>query len=222
MRRQMRFYTGILILVLFACSCRKSATPENTKDYSSMIRNRNWWGTITYTGESLKYFSVHFNDDSTLIWDEDRGTFTGHWTLIDRQLIVKFDSSGYRFTANIENEKFSYLASSSPKFQVNSGQLIKDLNLSIENTTWIGPGYVPEILYVMQFSPEASYKLDDDKYGNTRELGHYIILPSGGGLKMQFQTYTGHPYNLSILIFTSGTEMVGSVEGYKYFTLTKQ
>ena len=85
--------TGVLF------SCKKSSTPVSTpKDYAASIKDKTWWGVMTYTGQALQYYSVHFYADNSLFWSQIDGDYLGQWTINNKQLAITFTIS------NVQNE----------------------------------------------------------------------------------------------------------------------
>ena len=78
------FSAGILV------GCKKENGPA-AKDYAASIKEKTWWGVVTYTGKEAEYYSVHFNSDNTLMWSQFAGDYSGHWATSGNALTITLD-----------------------------------------------------------------------------------------------------------------------------------
>jgi hypothetical protein len=124
--------TGILI------SCKKDNTAK-PKDYSASVKDKTWWGQMTYSGKTAEYYSVHFKADGTLLWSQFSGEYEGRWVVKDKQLVMNFNVSGAEVKADIsDDEKLVNITDNTGAYNVNGGQIISTPNLSLSNTRWKG------------------------------------------------------------------------------------
>jgi hypothetical protein len=137
---KMYLNTAIALLVtVFFISCKKDNGTSAPKDYAASLKDKTWSGQLKYTNKPVEYYSVHFNADNTLIWSQFSGDYTGHWTTDGKQLTMTFDASSANIKANItDDDKLTNIIASSNLYIINSGELIANPNMVLDNTVWIG------------------------------------------------------------------------------------
>ncbi len=116
-----------VVLILSFTGCKKNSTPS-PKDYSASIKDKNWWGVVTYTGETSQYYSVHFNADNTLVWSQLSGDDPGQWTLQGKTLTIHFSGSKEKDKDEIkvdisDDDKFLAISDNTLKYEINMGNL---------------------------------------------------------------------------------------------------
>src|SRR4051812_24254876 len=100
MKNNTSMFLVLLLTALVLISCKKD---NKTEDLTASFAEKTWSGAMTYTGQDAEYYSVHFNNDNTLLWSEFSGDYTGIWKLTDRQLRMIFDVSHVEVDANVFN-----------------------------------------------------------------------------------------------------------------------
>src|SRR5450631_3524047 len=108
MNKQFSFHIAILLVIFLSGGCKKSTSQDNhatpNKDYSDSLINKTWWGTFAYKNQGDQYYSMHFNADKTLDWDQLLGFFKGFWTLDSNRLIITFEGNDTKITAIIGDD----------------------------------------------------------------------------------------------------------------------
>src|SRR6266542_4422176 len=108
--------TILLTLTMVMDSCIKSDTP---KDYAVSIKDKTWWGTITYTGKTTEYYSVHFDADSSLLWSQLSGDYAGKWRIANRQLTMTFTGINDVIKADItDDDKLENISDNASYYEV--------------------------------------------------------------------------------------------------------
>jgi len=221
MKRQYGIVVTIILLIILTGGCKKSSTPENNttpKDYSALVINKTWWGAFAYRDQTEEYYSMHFNQDKTLDWDQLLGPFKGFWTLDGNRLTLTFEGNDTKITADIgDDKKLSHISDNTNFSEIESGQLIENPNLSLENSVWTGmqTGQTP-----------TSIKLEFDNqhyvlpFFSGAELDPYPYSRSSSGAVIR----SAYPPGSSIfLIIISESEMYGGFGSYLYpVHVTKQ
>lgn len=119
-----------------ACNKSDNAVPNVN---ASSIKDKTWSGSLTYSGKTTEYYSVRFNGDNTLLWAELSGDYTGHWTISGKKITMNFDSRAEKISADIsENNELLNITNNSGTYEVYSGALVANSNLSLDNTIWKG------------------------------------------------------------------------------------
>jgi hypothetical protein len=138
------------LLVLF--SCKKSTTPT-PKDYTSSIKNKTWWGMVTNNGRA-EYYSVHFNADNSFKWNQLAGEYDGKWTVSGKQLSLTFPALSIEIKADIgDNDRLMNFTDNNPNSIMNSGELVENPNIPLDNTLWngsmvqVGASYTLQIIF---------------------------------------------------------------------------
>jgi hypothetical protein len=190
----------LLVILLPAASivgCKKSSTSDTNVSTQS-IKDKTWWGAITYTGKTTEYYSVHFNADHTLTWSQLSGDYMGQWAVNGQKLTMTITSNGVQITANISGDnKLMNIEDNTGSYTINSGELIANPNLPLDNTVWKGfyiSGATPLSLQ-LKFSPgyaiTANYgTLPDHKATYTRSSSGAVIRYGTGGMYPFFAVIT--------------------------------
>jgi hypothetical protein len=156
----------VLMVTAILFSCKKDG---NHKNYKASVKDKTWSGEITYTNKTTEYYSVHFNADNTLEWVQLSGDYTGHWSINDRELTLSFDANTVQIKANIsDDDKLVNITDNTGAYEINSGHLIANPAMSLDNTLWKGsrantPNGIIET-YQIRFLPDNKIEI---KVGNT-------------------------------------------------------
>jgi hypothetical protein len=138
----MKKYIGILlvslIIIFFLASCKKDNT-TTAKDYGALVKAKIWTGEFTYTGQPTGYYSVQFNADSTSIWSELGGPYTGgKWSLSGKQLTIIQNSTLQSKGDISDDNKLINITNSNAFMTLNSGQLNTYGDMILDGQTWRG------------------------------------------------------------------------------------
>jgi hypothetical protein len=211
MKKHLEIITALLFFAGILFSCKKVNTP---KDYTASIKDKTWWGVMTYTSQVFQYYSVHFNADNTLKWSQLSGDYDGQWIINGKQLTITFSVSGVEIKADIsDDDKLMNIADNTTSYIINSGELIANPNLPLDNTVWKGSisdnsGGTSSALQ-MSFMPGLKIGL---KVGNGM-YGPYSYTRSPSDAIIRFQAGVGYPY---FGVVTSGGEMKGSYYSFNH------
>jgi hypothetical protein len=138
MKKQVSISLFLLLSAGVLISCKKE-NKDKPKDYSASVKDKTWWGQMTYTGKTAEYYSVYFKGDGTLLWSQFSGDYEGRWVVKGRQLVMNFNVSGAEVKADIsDDEKLMNITDNTGAYNVNGGQIISTPNLSLSNTRWKG------------------------------------------------------------------------------------
>lgn len=199
--------TTLLIAIFIACT-KDDNTSKNLpiKDYTAFIKNKTWWGTVTNDGETAQYYTVYFNPDGSLVWSQLSGDYAGKWAVDKNKLTINFSSTTAIVTAEISDDnKLINIITSTPN-KVNSGELVVNPNISLENTVWNGTRiYIltdPPKPLQFTFMPNSkvSIKVNNILYG--AGIYDYTRSSSGGNFRIPGTNHFG--------VIVSGSEMKGS------------
>jgi hypothetical protein len=194
-------FASLIVVIVAGCKKADTAAP---KDYTQSIKDKTWWGQFTYTGKPVEYYSVHFNPDGSLLWSQLSDNYKGHWVLKDRQLTMSFDGNSEEIKADISDEdKLTNITDNTSASEINSGQIISNPNIVLENTVWKGTvrqSSGPTFSMQLSFLP-----------------GTKVVLGFAGG-SYPANTYTRSGALIRMLvsgnnifcILTSSTEIAGS------------
>ncbi|MEO5564187.1 MAG: hypothetical protein ABIR18_12150 [Chitinophagaceae bacterium] len=166
--------TGIMV------SCIKDPNPDRI-DYTASIKDKTWWGMVTYTGKTPEYYSVHFNADNSLLWSQLSGDYPGQWIINDKQIIMNFPGIASIVKAEISDGKLMNFSDDNNSFTINTGQLVPNPTIPLGNTVWsMILGGLPG--YEMIFTPGSKVEIRQ----GSLVFGPYSYkrLPSGAGIKV--------------------------------------
>jgi hypothetical protein len=215
MKKYLSIIPATLLLTAILFSCKKSsssAPPPASKDYAESIKNKTWSGALTYTGQTTEYYSVHFNADKTLLWSQMSGDYAGHWAVNDKTLTMTFDANTAQIKAMVtEDNKFSDISDNTGYYEINSGELIVNPDLPIDNTIWKGALVPPGNSYSLQLNFMPGLKIEA-KGLNTQTV---VYARSSSGAVIR--AYKAGLVLLYFGIITSAGEMKGSYDGNTYY-----
>jgi hypothetical protein len=201
-----------LILTVFLYSCKKDNTP---KDYSVFIKEKTWSGMFTYTGKKPEYYSIHFHANNNLTWSELLGDYPGQWLINGKQLVMTFPGISAEIKADISDDnKLLNFVDNTGNFEVQTGELVVNPNLPLENTVWTGTirNAVP---FQIRLLPASKIEL---KVEYTTD-GPYPYLRSVSGAVIRSIIGSFHFFG----VVTSANEMKGSHYSYNNtWQVTKQ
>lgn len=208
----MKKYTNIILVTVFlmdfisACKKNNIASPG---DNNSSVKEKTWWGVFTSTGKDAEYYSVHFNADNTLLWSQFSGDYTGQWAISGKGLIMVLDESKAEIKAVIGDDgKLLNITDNTGNFEINTGQLIANANMPLDNTEWKGK-MVTGLPYIVELSFRPPLKADI-QLGNSYTNNTYTRSASGAVIRAYIKPVGSGPATLFFGIIISGTEMTGS------------
>jgi hypothetical protein len=201
---------SIFLSIVLMSGCKKDDAP---KDYAEAISNKTWSGSITYTGDSIQYYTVYFNPDKSLLWSQYSGDYPGNWVLSGKQVSMSFVGNNAIIKADItDDDKFSNITvENTNAYKVNSGALVASPAMGLESTTWDGTGFsgFSQYPYQMNFLPGGIVRL---KLNNTL-YPSYPYTRSASGAAIRFNTFLG-PKVFAVIM--SDNEIKGCMGGSVY------
>ena len=128
----------ILITLIFSAvifsNCKKEKV--QSKDYTASVNDKTWWGTFHNAGEAIQYYSVHFNADHSVVWNQISGDYPGNWTVEGNKVTLDFPTLNVKVEAEIgDNNKWQNISTNTPN-KVNTGELIENPDIQLDNTIW--------------------------------------------------------------------------------------
>jgi hypothetical protein len=203
----MKKYTGRAIFALIITAILFSCKKSSTKDIAQSIKDKTWWGQLTYTGKPAEYYSVQFNADNSLVWSQLTGDYAGHWVLEGKTLTITFTGNTVQIKADIsDDDKLLNITDNTTASEINSGQLIIDPNISLDNTTWKGSleqGPNPSVNIQLKFIPGSKVEFNAINLAVT-----YNYTRTSSGAVIRFSTFLGPIFG----IITTSSEMKGIEE----------
>jgi hypothetical protein len=210
----MKKYTAIIILVsLFSISVITSCK-KDSKDYSASVKDKTWWGTMSYAGSKMAYYTIHFNASGSLVWSEQLGDYQGNWVLDGKHLTISLTSIVREIKADLskDDKLVNIVMVSGNNYTVVSGDLIPNpLLSSLDNTVWngsysTGTGIGMTTTMQITFMPGNSLQM---KIGGTL-LGARIYTRSGSGVAIR----TAYGFFGMVI---SSTQIKGTDGGFYYY-----
>ena len=202
-----KYINPILVTLLLAgtaCSCKKSNSAA-PKDYTASIKDKTWWGTLTYTGKTTEYYSVVFKADNSLLWSQMSGDTPGQWVLDGKALTITFTGSSVQIKANIaDDDKLTGIGDNTANSEINSGQLIATPNVYLDNTTWKGSITATSQPFQMSFTSPLKV---ETKY-EAAPFGPYIYSRSMSAAAIRFFSAAAGGTIFGVII--SNNEMRGN------------
>jgi hypothetical protein len=206
-----------LMLVLVFASCKKEKEPDASLGNTANISGKTFWGTFTNAGETSQYYSVHFNEDKTLLWNQFSGDYPGTWAVSNNKLTMTFTSPAVIVNADILDGIKLLNITTNTANKVNSGELTDTPDMSVENTKWAGVIAAAVGPFETTFLSGLGLKV---RIGTTTYLGSgYFRSPSGGAIRFLLPTTT----TTMFCVIASHDKMYGTYGTYKYtWQTTKQ
>ena len=212
-----------LIIISILISCKKNDTSDVLKDCGASIKDKTWWGQLTYNGQTAEYYAVHFNADSTLIWSQLSGNYPGVWAINGKQLKMTFPALGSEIKGDIsDNDTLMNITDNNASVTINSGKLIADPYVFLDNTVWKGAYRdVEGISQPMQITFKPNYKVEIKYTEGPIHQYLYTRTESGRGGVVRVDVNNGLFFIFGVI--TSGNEMKGSkVDSDTPWQATKQ
>ena len=100
MKKNEGIVCAMLLLISMIAGCSKSGM----KDYAQSIKDKTWWGQLTYTGKTAESYCVHFNTDNSLVWTQLSGDYDGQWVLDGKHLTISINGNGAKIQGDISND----------------------------------------------------------------------------------------------------------------------
>jgi hypothetical protein len=202
MQKYISILSALILMMGLITGCKKNNSDDNV-DYSDSVNDKTWGGTMTYTGKTPEYYSVHFNPDKTLTWAQYTGDKTGHWTLKGKKITISFDTITEQIVADIsQNNILQNFNDNTSDYEINSSAMIANPNIPLENTVWAGSesNTAATVIQAIQLSFKPGNKVEV-KIGNL-VFGTVSYFRSAGGSAIHL---TGGFFG----VMFSGTEMKG-------------
>jgi hypothetical protein len=182
MKKKYGTLVATLLSIFLLAGCKKSSSPDNntSRDYASSVINKTWWGTLADKDQSDEYYSVHFNTDNTLVWEQLSGTYNGFWALEGRQLTITFEVNDVKITADIgDDNKLSHFSDNTDFSEIKTGQLINIPDIPLENTIWEGTEKNKSLSYLVRFEFDAKKQMTTTFNGLPHVITSYSRSSSG-------------------------------------------
>jgi hypothetical protein len=204
MKKYINIMLATLLIMGGMISCIKDPNPARI-DYVGSIKDKTWWGMLTYTGKTPEYYSVHFKSDKSLVWSQLSGDYPGQWSVNDKQITMTFPGIGSTVKAEISIDgmdgRLMNFTDDNGSFTINTGHVVQNPTIPLGYTVWsliIGgtPGYE------MTFMPGSKVII---KQGSVATgTYNYKRLMSGAGIQVDLGG------TLFFGVVTSEGEMKGS------------
>ncbi|HEY5464972.1 MAG TPA: hypothetical protein VIJ95_17045 [Hanamia sp.] len=137
MSKILRYIPLIFMIILLFPGCKKAPTPA--KNYSALVTGKIWTGEFTYTGQPIGYYSIQFNGDSSTVWSDLGGPFSGgKWSLNGKQLILNLTSSIECKGDISDDNTLTNITNSNAFLTLNSGQLNTCGDMVLDGQKWKG------------------------------------------------------------------------------------
>ena len=218
MKKHLKIFLATVIVTGIIAGCKKDKIAA-VKDYVSSVKDKTWWGEFTYTGKPVEYYCVHFNNDNTLLWSQFSGDYTGKWVINGKELTMIFDVSKAEIKANISaDDKLLDITDNTGSFEMNTGQLSADPNISLDNTVWDGKPFTTNLYSLaISFVPiskvdiQETYFYPPSLYKSYFYLNNTYTRPASGGvIRADIKPAGNGAGSLFFGVIISGTEMKGS------------
>ena len=217
------FQTSIILisasLILSACKKDSTSPGGSSNNTKAVIVDKTWWGMFTYAGEASEYYSVHFNTDSSVTWNQTLGEYQGRWSLTGNHLNINFGPGGISIDADVTSDNKLANITTSNTSVVNSGQLLPNpTQLSLDGTQWKGV-YTDKIgsTYNFEMDFKSGSKVDIAFDGTGATTYSYTRSASG----VTIRTFDGDTRYWFGIVMTD-TKMSGTERPENKWELTKQ
>jgi hypothetical protein len=193
--KRLFFLSPILLFLFFITGCSKSngTTPPPAPapapaapappapaptDYSTFIKEKTWWGNLTNPGEKSQFYSVHFNADLSLVWNQASGEYFGSWALDGNHLVVIFTTIAVTVRADIAKDSTLTNITCSNTSTINSGKMLGLTSKPLIGTTWSGTYSDGKTLrpFALYFDDAVDVNVILNNIPNTY---HYVVTTSG-------------------------------------------
>src|SRR5688572_28553732 len=185
----MKEYSSIILVTLLSVSTMVSCKKE-AKDYTAFIKDKIWWGMLTNAGGQAEYYSVHFKTDNSLLWNQLAGEYPGKWVINGKRLTMDFATLGVQIKADItDDNKLTNIVTNNSNI-VNSGELLENTNIPLNNTFWKGTLPVNNSsLFEMSFMPGGNVQIKSAGFIGAN--GTFPYIQSGAGSVIRFSNGGG-------------------------------
>jgi hypothetical protein len=219
MKKHFRIAMIILGVIMISSGCKKDNNSSSNNASAASINGKTWWGLFTYVGDTTEYYSVHFNADSSLTWNQTLGEYTGKWSLNSNHLKMDFGPNSIVITADIIGGNTLSNIKSNNSSIINSGQLLLNPSQqSLDGTVWKGV-YSDKIgsTYNFEMDFKSGSKVDIGFDGSAATTYSYTRSASG----VTVRTFNGDS-RLWFGVIMSDTKMEGSERPENKWEVTKQ
>ena len=201
---------AIILLVNFTTGCKKS-NDTKPKDYALSVKDKTWWGVVTYTGKPAEFYSVHFNTGNTFTWSQFSGDYNGQWVISGNELKMTFDENATEIKATIsDSDSLINIKENSGILVINTCQLIANPNIALDNSEWKGV-FVTGFAYALDINFRAPLKADI-RQGLTYTNNIYTRTSSGAVIRTDINPVGSTASTHFFAIIISGSEMRGSIK----------
>jgi|SRR5450432_1915472 hypothetical protein len=218
MKKYLQIGMIILSVIMTSSGCKKDNNSSNNSSAAS-INNQTWWGLFTYAGDTTEYYSVHFNPDSTITWNQYLGEYTGKWSLSSNHLTMDFGPGSIVITADVTTDNKLANIKTNNSSVINSGQLLPNPTHEVlDGTVWKGI-YSDKIgsTYPFEIDFKANSKVDINFDGMGAVTYSYARSATG----VTIRTFDGDNSEW-FGILMSDTKMEGSERPENKWQVTKQ
>jgi hypothetical protein len=138
MKKRLPLIIIMICTAMIYMGCKKD-NGGSASDYAASINDKTWWGMFTYAGDTTEYYSVHFNTDNSLTWNQLLGEYSGTWSLSGNHLTMDFGLNSIAITTDITNDNKLTNIKTNNTTVVNSGQLlVNPAQPVLDGTVWKG------------------------------------------------------------------------------------
>jgi hypothetical protein len=219
MKKYLQTAMIILGITIISPGCKKDNNSSSNNSSAASINNQTWWGLFTYAGDTTEYYSVHFNPDSSLTWNQYLGEYTGKWSLSSNHLKMDFGPNSIVITADVTaDNKLTNLKTNNSSV-INSGQLLPNPTHEVlDGTVWKGI-YSDKIgsTYPFEIDFKTGNKVDIGLDGTTATTYSYVRSATG----VTIRTSDGDTREW-FGVLMSDTKMEGSERPENKWQVTKQ
>lgn len=219
MKKYFKISLVTILLTSILSNCKKESTAVPAKDYTASIKDKTWWGQLTYTAKTQEYYSVHFNADNTLLWSQLSGDYAGKWVVKDNILTMTFDANTADIKATItDDNKLSNITDNTGYYEINTGEISTNQLIQLDDTMWQGPIILGEQkILQLQFRPGFAVEPKHDNITVGVGSYSYKILAGNGCIRITINT------GFTFAVVTASSEMKGSwLTSDHPFTVTKK
>ncbi|MGY0039297.1 hypothetical protein [Pedobacter sp. NJ-S-72] len=130
-----RLLATIMLLVLLAGCKKNNVTPQ--EDLNFLFTNTVWTGEFKEALRPQEPFSIYFDDIGGFIWQEQRGLYTGKYSINAKTRTISFQFPKGDFTAKILKNQLSEFTGSLIEKPL-SCELNKQADNNVDNSEWKG------------------------------------------------------------------------------------
>jgi hypothetical protein len=135
-----RHLLSVFVLFIELSCSRQEPAPADP------IANTQWYGTFSYTGETLlRVFTIQFSASNDFVWQDLSGSYSGRWTRTDNDITISFTVNGIqtRFqlvgTNQLTNPKnLNHTTWTIKQLARIESESVLKISTSLPKTTWSG------------------------------------------------------------------------------------